>query len=189
MLTHTFRIRCVLTGAFAALLLAFLRISALSGGQGAVSMSRPGQEDLTFWANHNGLGELDVHGEVGFGDMARILMRRRSNSDRMRALRDRFTFRVQEIAALDTPDLLRVELSDDALVWQSQPKELVVTRGRIFNLPVTIRNRGSASVQIALRYGSDTPVSGTLPAGSTAAYFLKVIENSPGARVGRVALS
>jgi hypothetical protein len=188
--THTFRIRCALSGAaFAALLLAFFRISALSGGQGAVSMSRPGQEDLTFWANHNGLAELDVEGEVGFGDMARILMRRRSNSDRMRALRDRFAFRVQEMAALDTPDLFRVELSDDALVWRSQPKEIVVTRGRIFNLPVVIRNRGSASVQIALRYGSDTPVSGTIPAGSTAGYFLKVIENAPGVRVGQVTLS
>src|SRR5207237_305078 len=38
MLTHTFRIRCALSGAaFVALLLAFLKISALSGGQGAVS--------------------------------------------------------------------------------------------------------------------------------------------------------
>src|SRR5256885_1387447 len=190
MLTHTFRIRCALSGvAFAALLLAFLKISALSGGQGAVSLSRPGQEDLTFWANHNGLADLDVSGEVGFGDMARILMRRRSNSDRMRALRDRFTFRVQEMAALDTPDLLRAELSNDGLAWLNQPQGIIVTRGRIFNLPVVIRNRGSASVQIALRYGSDTPVSGTIPAGNTAGYFLKVIENSPGVRVGRVTLS
>src|SRR6267142_6360288 len=118
MLTHTFRIRCALSGAAcASLLLAFFRISALSGGQGAVSLSRPGQDDLTFWANHNGLAELDIQGEVGFGDMARILMRRRSNSDRMRAMRDRFTFRVQEMAAFNTPDLYRVELSDDALVW------------------------------------------------------------------------
>src|SRR5262245_16087503 len=116
MLINAFRIRCALSGtACAALLLAFFRISALSGGHGAVSMSRPGQEDLTFGANHNGLAELDVEGEVGFGDMARILMRRRSNSDRMRAMRDRFTFRVQEMAALDTPDLFRVELSNDAL--------------------------------------------------------------------------
>src|SRR6266851_4605460 len=110
MSTNTFQTRCALGGtALAALLLAFLRISALSGGQAAVSLSRPGQDDLTFWANHNGLAELDVQGEVGFGDMARILMRRRSNSDRMRAMRDRFTFRVQEMSKLDTPDLLRAE--------------------------------------------------------------------------------
>src|SRR5262249_44652886 len=152
-------------------------------------MSRPGQEDLTFWANHNGLAELDVEGEVGFGDMARILMRRRSNSDRMRAMRDRFTFRVQEMAALDTPDLFRVELSNDALTWVNQPKEIVVTRGWIFNLPVVIHNRGSASARIALRYGSGSPVSGTIPPGKTAGYFLKVIENATGARVGRVTLS
>src|SRR5437899_9883432 len=122
-MTKTFRIRCVLGGtAFAALLLASFR---LSGGQSAVSLSRPGQDDLTFWANHNGLAELDVQGEVGFGDMARILMRRRSNSDRMRAMRDRFTFKVHQMEALDTPDLFRVELSEDGLTWRSQPKEIV----------------------------------------------------------------
>src|SRR6476659_2843971 len=139
MATNTFRTRCALGGtALTALVLAFLRISALSGGQGAVSMSRPGQDDLTFWANHNGLAELDVQGEVGFGDMARILMRRRSNSERMRAMRDRFTFKVHEMAAIDTPDLFRAELSASGLKWLSQPKEIIVTRGRIFNLPLVI---------------------------------------------------
>src|SRR6185436_8188680 len=146
MSTKTFRIRCVLGGAaVSALLLAFFRISALSGGQSAVSLSRPGQDDLTFWANHNGLAELDVQGEVGFGDMARILMRRRSNSERMRAMRDRFTFKVHEMAALDAPDLVRVELGSDVLAWVSQPKEIVVSKGRIFNLPVVIRNRTAGS--------------------------------------------
>src|SRR5258705_6633997 len=107
---YVFRTRCALGGAaLAALLIAFFRISALSGGQGAVSLSRPGQDDLTFWANHNGLAELEVQGEVCFGDMARILMPRRSNSDRMRAMRDRFTVKVHEMEALDTPDQLRVE--------------------------------------------------------------------------------
>src|SRR5260370_35963568 len=139
---HAFQIRCALCGAaLLALGLAFVRISSLAAGQAAVSLSRPGQEDLTFWVNHNGLSELDVEGEVGFGDMARILMRRRSNSDRMRALRDRFTFRVHEMEALDTPDLFRVELSsEDGLTWRSQPKEIVVTQSRIFNLPIVIRN-------------------------------------------------
>src|SRR5439155_10734107 len=139
---HAFQIRCILCGAaLLALGLAFVRITSLSAGQAAVSLSRPGQEDLTFWVNHNGLAELDVQGEVGFGDMARILMRRRSNSDRMRAMRDRFTFRVQDMAALDTPDLFRAELSKDGLAWLSQPQAITVTRGRIFNLPVVIRNR------------------------------------------------
>ena len=111
---HAFQIRCALCGAaLLALGLAFVRISSLSAGQAAVSLSRPGQEDLTFWVNHNGLAELDVEGEVGFGDMARILMRRRVNSDRMRAMRDRFTFKVQEMAALNTPDQFRVDIGDD----------------------------------------------------------------------------
>jgi hypothetical protein len=189
MATNTFRTRCALGGtALAALVLAFLRMSALSGGQGAVSMSRPGQDDLTFWANHNGLAELDVHGEVGFGDMARILMRRRSNSERMRAMRDRFTFKIHEMAAIDTPDLFHAELTAGGLKWLNQPKEIIVTQGRIFNLPVVIRNRDSGSATITLRYGSDAPVSASIPAGSAAGYFLKVVEPSPGVRQGRVIL-
>src|SRR3989454_744702 len=165
-MTKTFRIRCVLGGtAFAALSLASFSIS---GGQSAVSLSRPGQDDLTFWANHNGLVELDVQGEVGFGDMARILMRRRSNSDRMRAMRDRFTFKVHEIAALDTPDLFRAELTAGGLKWLGSPKEIVATRSRIFNLPVVIRNSTQSSAPVTLRYGSDAPVSSSIPAGSAA---------------------
>src|SRR6266404_6109950 len=86
--------RAILSAAALSLLsLAALRIPAW---QGAVAMSRPGQEDLTFWVNHNGLEQLDAIGEVGFGDMARILMRRRSNADAFRKLRDRFTFPVRD---------------------------------------------------------------------------------------------
>jgi hypothetical protein len=87
-----------------ALVLAFLLLLALaalttretSAGQGAVPLSRPGQEDLSFWVNHNGLLQFDVEGEVGFGDVARILLRRRANAEHIRELRDRFTFRVQD---------------------------------------------------------------------------------------------
>src|SRR5207249_7247708 len=109
-----------------------------------------------------------VQGEVGFGDMARILMRQRDNSDRMRALRDRFTFKVHEMAALDTPDLFRAELSGDGPAWVSQPKGIVMTRGRIFNLPVVIRNRTSAGAKIALSDGSDAPVAGFVEGGGAA---------------------
>ncbi len=101
---------------------ALWRIPEASGGQGAVSLSRPGQEDLTFWANHNGLKDLDVEGEVGFGDMARILMRRRSNAPKMRALRDRFTFKTKSIA--DLGEVLR-----------EQPARVVLGEGGIYNLP------------------------------------------------------
>ncbi len=56
--------------------------------------------------NHNGLEQLEVLGEVGFGDMARILMRRRANDEAFRKLRDRFTFRVKEMSAIQTPDVV-----------------------------------------------------------------------------------
>jgi hypothetical protein len=43
------------------LLLAAIRIPTAPTGQGAVPMSKPGQEDLTLWANHNGVdGEFFV---------------------------------------------------------------------------------------------------------------------------------
>ncbi len=97
------------------------RIPGALGGQGAVSLSRPGHEDLTFWANHNGLNKLDVEGEIGFGDAARILIRRRSNAPKMRALRDRFTFKTKNIA-----DLGQVLLD--------QPTRVVLGEGGIYNL-------------------------------------------------------
>ena len=97
-------------------------------GQGAVSWSRAGQEDLTFWVNHNGLADIDVEGEVGFGDMARILMRRRANSANMKALRDRFVFRVREFDKLTTPDLVA--------------SRFVVAQNRVFNLPVVRDGKG-----------------------------------------------
>src|ERR1044071_4396753 len=99
----------IAAAAFALLCLAAMRIPA-PAGQSAVPLSRPGQEDLTFWVNHNGLDQIEVLGEVGFGDMARILMRRRSNDDAFRKLRDRFTFRIQQMSAIDTPDSFRAEI-------------------------------------------------------------------------------
>jgi hypothetical protein len=77
--------------AFVVLLsIAFVATREASAGQAAVPLSRPGQEDLSFWVNHNGLIQFDAEGEVGFGDMARILLRRRTNSQYIRELRDRF---------------------------------------------------------------------------------------------------
>src|SRR4051812_48639492 len=108
-----------------------LAIAAFTPGRGsafqaAVSMSRPGQEDLSFWVNHNGLLQFEVEGEVGFGDMARVLLRRRSNGDYIRDLRDRFTFRVQDPAALATPDLFRAEFTGGALTWRAAPQDRFV---------------------------------------------------------------
>src|SRR5450755_2000991 len=108
----------------ALLCLAAMRIPSRAG-QGAVALSRPGQEDLTFWVNHNGLEQIEVLGEVGFGDMARILMRRRANDGAFRKLRDRFTFRVQEMSAIETPDVFRAELTATGLEWRNQPARFV----------------------------------------------------------------
>src|SRR5436853_6444381 len=91
----------------AALSLLSLAARRIPAWQGAVAMSRPGQEDLTFWVNHNGLEQLDAIGEVGFGDMARILMRRRSNAGAFRKLRDRFTFPVKGMNTNQTPEAFR----------------------------------------------------------------------------------
>ena len=109
-------------------LLAVWRIPGARAGQSAVSLSRPGQEDLTFWTNHGGLLEIDVEGEVGFGDMARILMRRRANAPYFQRLRDRFVFRLQDAARLQTPDFTGARF--------------VVAQGRIFNVPAIQNGKG-----------------------------------------------
>src|SRR5580704_959597 len=99
----TGRLRTLLSAGFLALLVFALgpvfNVPRLPG-QAAVPFSKPGQEELTFWVNHNGLEQLDALGEVGFGDMAHILMRRRSNASFMRELRDRFTFKVHDMRAI-----------------------------------------------------------------------------------------
>ena len=62
-----------------------------SGGKGADALYRSGQQGLTFWLNRIGREQFDVEGEVGFSDMAHILLRRRENSGPIRPLRTRFT--------------------------------------------------------------------------------------------------
>jgi hypothetical protein len=87
------------------------------GGQAAVSWSNPGQEDLTFWINHSGLEQIDAEGPLGFGDAARILMRRRANAAAMRALRERFVFRERDFAKLP----------------YDRADRYVIAAGRVFN--------------------------------------------------------
>jgi hypothetical protein len=175
------------------LILAAVRIPPAPAGQSAVPMSKPGQEDLTFWANHNGLEQLDVEGEVGFGDMARILLRRRSNSETIRALRDRFTFRVHEIGALQTPDAFRAEITADGMVWRNQPGHFVVAADKTFNLPVIVDNRTAAAVKVQGHYTGSTADSVfraiELDANSASGYFLRVVESQPGKAAGRLTLS
>src|SRR5215470_14689141 len=120
------------TVGLALLILAAIRIPPAPAGQGAIPLSKPGQEDLTFWANHNGLEQLEVEGEVGFGDMARLLLRRRSNTGILKPLRDRFTFPAPNLAALHTPDAFRAEISVSGITWLNRPERFVIGASRTF---------------------------------------------------------
>lgn len=175
----------------AAVALSLLSLAArrIPAWQAAVAMSRPGQEDLTFWVNHNGLEQLDVLGEVGFGDMARILMRRRSNAEEFRKLRDRFTFPVQEMKTLQTPDAFRAEISATGLTWQNRATQFVITAGRTFNLPLIVTNSGPPTTLQARFIATTTESSFSSDiATGTAGYFLRVVESKPGAAEGRLIL-
>src|SRR5262245_52043308 len=164
--------RQIAVAAFLCLLtLAFVRIP--TGGQGAVSLSRPGHEDLTFWVNHNGLEQIDVEGEVGFGDMARILLRRRENTARIRRLRDRFTFRVQEMAALDTPDVFRAEISAGGTRWLQKPSRFVAAQGRTFNLAIIVKNSLDREVPVELSLSTGSKAKSIVAATGTSGFFLK----------------
>src|SRR6476646_5828154 len=169
--------RAAIAAAGVALLcLALLRIPS-SAGQSAVPLSRPGQEDLTFWVNHNGLDQIEVLGEVGFGDMARILMRRRANGEAFRKLRDRFTFSVKEMSAIQTPDVFRVDLTPAGLEWRNEPTRFVIAAGRTFNLPLIVTNSTNAPVKVGATFtGTEAEsrlTASDLGAGSTAGYFLR----------------
>ena len=176
----------------ALLVLAVVRIPPAPGWQGAVPMSRPGQEDLTFWVNHNGLQQLDVEGPVGFGDMARILMRRRSNAEAMRQLRDRFTFRVREMNSIHTDDVFRIEAAESGLVWRNRPERFVIAAGNTFNLPLIVENRTPSAATVQGEFTGTTthssfPDSG-IAGGAANGYFLRVVESQPGQAKGRLAV-
>jgi len=184
-----------------ALVLAFLLLLALaalttretSAGQGAVPLSRPGQEDLSFWVNHNGLLQFDVEGEVGFGDMARILLRRRANGEHIRELRDRFTFRVQDPAALLTPELFRAEFANGALAWRNAPQtRFIAASSRTSNIPVIVVNRDTKELVLEAVYKGVSMESLArkivVPPGSTTPLFLRAVETQLGPTQGKLSL-
>jgi hypothetical protein len=175
------------------LVLAFFRTRDASAGQAAISYSRPGQDDLSFWVNHNGLIQYDVEGEVGFGDIARILLRRRANGELVRKLRDRFTFPVQDIGTLQTPDVFRAEYANGKLSWRSAPQAaLVAGSSRTSNVPLIISNSGAAELAIAAIYkgGSmESAVRGLIvPAGKSTAVMLRAVETTIGPAEGKITL-
>jgi hypothetical protein len=175
------------------LVLALFRTRSVSGGQSAVPLSKPGQEDLSFWVNHNGLIQYDVEGEVGFGDIARVLLRRRSNGEVIRKLRERFTFRIQEIAELRTPDVFRAEFANEELSWLSAPAErMVAGSSRTANIPLIITNKDAAplSLQAAYQNASMTSIARpvVVPAGTTTALLLRAVETKLGNTEGKLTL-
>lgn len=187
------RNRTAAIAGFAALLAAAVIFQNGADGQAAVSMSRPGQEDLSFWVNHNGLVQFDVEGEVGFGDMARILLRRRSNGDYIRDLRDRFTFRIQDPAAITTPDMFRAEYAGGSFTWRAAPQtRFVAGSSRTFNVPVLLVNRDSKELAIDALYQGVSMQSAArkivIPPSSSTPVFLRAVETQPGRSEGKLTL-
>ena len=164
-----------------------------AAGQAAVSMSLPGQEDLSFWVNHNGLLQFDVEGEVGFGDMARVLLRRRASAELIRPLRDRFTFRVQDPSALRTPEVFQAEFDNGKLAWRNAPRvPLVAAAGRTFNIPVVVNNRDSADNHFDAAYRNASMMSAsqklTVAPGKAVMLFLRSVETHAGPAEGKLTL-
>jgi hypothetical protein len=185
-------LRMLMSAGFLGLLLLAMAPAPRLPAQAALPYSKPGQEELTFWCNHNGLEQLDVLGEVGFGDMTRILMRRRSNAPLMRELRDRFTFKVHDLRAIRTPDVFHVRVSASGLAWLNTPKQFVLAAAHNFNLPLIVENASGSPVRIAAQFHASTMSSdfkdAQLEPGGAGGYFLRVIETEPGAKKGRLAL-
>jgi hypothetical protein len=186
--------RSVLALAFVLLLsFAFITTREAAAGQAAVPLSRPGQEDLSFWVNHNGLIQFEAEGEVGFGDMARILLRRRANSHYIRELRDRSTFRVQEPGALQTPDIFRAEFSNGTLTWRNAPQtRFIAGSSRTFNIPVLVANRDTRELSFEASYKGLSMESGArnvvVAPGSVAAVLLRAVETKLGPAEGKLLL-
>ena len=192
-MTRANRIRAAAMVVFGTWLAVSVFLQDGTAGQAAVPISRPGQEDLSFWINHNGLIQFDVEGEVGFGDMARLLLRRRSNGDYIRDLRDRFTFRVQDPAALTTPDIFRAEFSGGTLTWRAAPQDrFVVGSSRTFNLPVLLVNRDSRELVIDATYQGLSMQSAArkivVPPSASQPVFLRAVETRPGPSEGTLTL-
>jgi TolB protein len=183
------KIRLALSAA-AVLLLAIALSRAPSPGQSAVPLSRPGQEDLTFFVNHNGMEDLDVLGEVGFGDMARILMRRRSNAEAFRKLRDRFVFTTTKFDAIRTPDIFRADLTANGLEWRNRPDHFIIAAGHSFNLPLIVDNTSGVPAKISAEFTGSTTSSrfpaSELTINNAAGYFLRVVESQPGTVEGKL---
>ncbi|MDX1984348.1 MAG: CehA/McbA family metallohydrolase [Bryobacteraceae bacterium] len=184
--------RTIVLVTFAALLGVAIWKAPPVAGQGAVPPKQPGHENITFWVNHNGLEQLDVLGQVEFADMARILMRRRANTEKIRGLRATFTFPRQEMELLDTPDVFRLEIDGGKQTWRHRPERFVIGANLTFNLPLVVRNTGSAPAAVEARFTATTSESAfppvTIGPGQAAGFFLRVVETNPGQVSGKLAV-
>lgn len=192
-ITHAIRIRAAALVCFGGLLATATFFQKEAAGQAAVSLSRVGQDDLSFWVNHNGLVQYEVEGEVGFGDMARVLLRRRANGDYIRDLRDRFTFRVQDPAAVATPDLFRAEFTGGTLAWRASPQtRFIVGSSRTFNVPLLLVNRDSKEMIVDAVYQGPSLESAArkivVPPSASQPVFLRAVETRLGPSEGKLTI-
>lgn len=160
--------------------LAFVETRLVEAGQSAVSHSKPGHEDLTFWAHRRGLEEIDFEGEAGFGDIARVLLRKRENAAPMAAIRDRFTFRTLDMTQLAVSGAFHIEVGENALVWRNRPERFIATAGRAANFTVIASNRALRPAELALNLGGGQAVPTTLAPGASAGVLLRFREEKPG---------
>jgi hypothetical protein len=193
LITRAIRSRAAAIVCFGGLLSTAAFFQEEAAGQAAVSLSRVGQDDLSFWVNHNGLIQFEAEGEVGFGDMARVLLRRRTNGDYIRDLRDRFTFRVQDPAAVATPDLFRAEFNGGALTWRAAPQtRFIVGSSRTFNVPVLLVNRDSKELVLDAVYQGVSMVSAArkivVQPSSSQPVFLRAVETALGPSEGKLTI-
>jgi hypothetical protein len=105
----------------------------------------------------------------------------RANGDYIRDLRDRFTFRIQDPAALATPDLFRAEFVGGALTWRASPQNrFIVGSSRTFNVAVLLVNRDSRELAVDAVYQGMSMESATrkivVPPSSSQPVFLRAVE-------------
>ncbi len=179
--------RFLLAGVFVLLgALAFFETRRVEAGQSAVSHSKPGHEELTFWVHRRGLEEIDFEGEAGFGDIARVLLRRRENAAAMAAIRDRFTFRTLDLTQLAVSGAFHLEITDSGLKWRTRPERMIATAGRAANVAVIASNRSAQTSDLSLSAGGGQPVQATLPAGASTGVLLRVREQNPGNKTAAI---
>lgn len=152
----------------------------VEAGQGAVSYSKEGHEDLSFWTHRRGLEELDFEGEVGFGDLARTLLRRRTNAALMIDLRDRFTFRTADPRLLDTPDLVRARITATGIEWGNRPARYAGGVNRVIAVPVVLENGSTEAIDVLARL-TGPGVKVNIAPKQSAAILLRFRKDSAGA--------